>query len=80
VDIVAYGPEGLLALEVKRTARISRRDAAGLALFKHDYPMARCFLLYGGSRKENWPETEVWPVGEALVHLPELILKPRSGR
>jgi len=80
VDIVAYGPEGLLALEVKRTARISRRDAAGLALFKHDYPMARCFLLYGGSRKENWPEAELWPVGEALVHLPELMAKPRSGR
>lgn len=79
VDIVAYGPEGLLALEVKRTARITRRDAAGLALFKRDYPMARCYLLYGGDRKENWPEAEVWPVKQALMHLPELLSKPGSG-
>jgi len=80
VDIVAYGPQGLLAMEVKRTSRISGRDAAGLALFKQDYPMARCFLLYGGNRRESWPEAEVWPVEEALSRLPELMQRPKTGK
>jgi predicted AAA+ superfamily ATPase len=73
VDIVAYGPRGLLAFEIKRTARISSRDAAGLRLFKQDYPEARCFLLYGGDKRLYWPEVEVWPVEEALKRLQELL-------
>lgn len=79
VDIVAYGPRGLVAIEVKRSARLSRKDAAGLALFKQDYPMARCYLLYGGSRKEYWKDIEVWPVSEAMAN-PAEILTPEKVR
>ncbi len=74
VDVVAYGPHGLTAMEVKRSARLLRKDAAGLALFKQDYPMARCYLLYGGSRKEYWNGIEVWPVTEALPVLGQILV------
>jgi len=73
VDLVAYGPRGLLAFEIKRSSRVSRRDAAALTLFKGDYPEARCFLLYGGDKRLYWPDVEVWPVEEALRELPRLI-------
>jgi len=73
VDIVAYGPKGLLAMEIKRTARVASRDAGGLTLFKRDYPEATCLLLYGGDRRLHWPDVDVWPVEEALQRLPELL-------
>lgn len=74
VDIVAYGPAGLVAVEVKRGARLSRRDAAGLLLFRRDYPMARCYLLYGGSRREYWDGVEVWPISKAVPRLGEILV------
>jgi predicted AAA+ superfamily ATPase len=78
VDIVAYGPLGLIAIEVKRSARISKKNVAGLNLFKKDYPMARCFLFYGGNRREYWGEVEVWPLAEAIPSAEE-ILRPYSS-
>jgi len=45
VDFVVYGPELFWAIEVKRSARIDRRDLAGLKAFGADYPQAECLLL-----------------------------------
>ena len=45
VDFVAYGPGLFLAVEVKRTARIQRRDLAALKAFGADYPEAQRLLL-----------------------------------
>jgi hypothetical protein len=78
VDIVAYGPRGLSAFEVKRSGRLSGKDTRGLVLFKKDYPMARCCLLYGGSRREYRDGIEVWPVAEALPRLGELLGVPED--
>jgi predicted AAA+ superfamily ATPase len=45
VDFVVYGPELFWAIEVKRSARIDRRDLAGLKAFGTDYPQAERLLL-----------------------------------
>jgi predicted AAA+ superfamily ATPase len=47
VDFVLYGPDLFWAIEVKRSARISRNDLAGLRAFGADYPEAeRCLLSF----------------------------------
>ncbi len=48
VDFILYGEEGIVAIEVKRAAKIRRQDLHGLKAFIHDYPMAKAFLFYGG--------------------------------
>jgi predicted AAA+ superfamily ATPase len=45
VDFVVYGPDLFWAIEVKRSARIDRRDLAGLKAFGADYPQAERLLL-----------------------------------
>jgi len=45
VDFIAYGPGLFLAVEVKRTTRVSRNDLKGLKAFQADHPEAQCLLL-----------------------------------
>ena len=79
VDLVAYGERGLLAFEVKRTGRLRREDGAGLRQFARDYPPAKCFLLYGGDRREYQAGIEVWPLAEALRCLPSILAAGAGG-
>ncbi len=76
VDLVAYGPLGLHAFEVKRSHRFHEKDLAGLRLFCEDYPEARGHLLYGGDRRYAYDQIEVLPVEEALTRLPGLLGSP----
>jgi predicted AAA+ superfamily ATPase len=48
VDFVVYGPATFAALEVKRSARVERRDVRALKTFREDYPEATAALLYLG--------------------------------
>jgi uncharacterized protein len=83
VDFVLYGERGILAIEVKRTRRISDSDLSGLELFASDYPQARCVLLYGGDRREYRRGIELVPLEEGLPTLSGLLQKPakdQSGR
>ena len=73
VDFVAYGGDGLFAIEVKRGRVIRRTDLRGLAQFRSDYPMARCVLLFGGERREHRDGIDLLPAAEALAD-PALIL------
>lgn len=45
VDFVVYGPDIFWAIEVKRSARIEKRDLAVLRAFGVDYPQAQRLLL-----------------------------------
>ena len=74
VDLVAYGGDGLFAIEVKRTRTIRRADLHGLKQFRTDYPMARCVLLFGGDRREHRDGIELLPLNDALAD-PTLILR-----
>lgn len=67
VDLVAYGNDGLFAIEVKRRRVIRNTDLRGLRRFAADYPMARCVLLFGGDRREFRGRIELHPLAEVLA-------------
>jgi predicted AAA+ superfamily ATPase len=73
VDFVLYGERGLLAFEVKRNARFRDGDLAPLRLFARDYPMARCFLFYGGREEYAVDGIRVLPLARALPILGRLL-------
>ncbi len=73
VDFVLYGPKGIIAIEVKRTASIDPKDLKGLKSFGEDYPEAKLFLFYGGKRREYKDNIQIIPLEEALPLLPELL-------
>lgn len=75
VDFILYGPKGLLAFEVKRTGRISGSMLSGLKAFKKDYPMARTFFVYGGTRRQREGDIDIVPIQDMLKELPNLINK-----
>ena len=67
VDFVAYGGDGLFAIEVKRSHTVRSGDLRGLRQFRSDYPMARCTLLFGGDRREYRDGIDLLPVVDALA-------------
>ena len=73
VDFVLYGPKGLLAFEVKRTAHIRGSDLSGLRAFLKDYPKARAYLFYGGSQRQYRDGIELVPIETALKKLPDIL-------
>lgn len=50
VDFVIYGKNTLLAFEIKHSRTIHSDMLTGLKHFKEDYPMAKCFILYLGTK------------------------------
>lgn len=77
VDFIAYGENGLLAFEIKRSKNISKGDLSGLHAFKADYPEAQYYLLYGGEQEIYHDDIQVMPFESGLKNLLE-ILKKRS--
>ncbi len=73
VDFILYGPGGLIAIEVKRSAFVHKKDLRGLKEFKRDYPPARCFLFYGGSTPLYMDDITVLPLEQALRGLKQLL-------
>jgi predicted AAA+ superfamily ATPase len=73
VDFVLYGRRGLLAVEVKRSARYSRKDLSALRAFRRDYPEARTVLVYGGNRKMQEGEIEVLPADAVFAGMPAFL-------
>ncbi len=69
VDFVLYGPKGLFAIEVKKTSRITSEMLSGLKLFVTDYPMAKAYFVYTGSRRMYEDRIEMIPILEALKNL-----------
>jgi uncharacterized protein len=73
VDFVLYGERGLKAFEIKRSATLRVQDFSGLRQFLADYPAARAYLFYGGTRHYFDSSVEVVPIGEGLKRLPDLL-------
>lgn len=73
VDFIAYGTKGLKAFEIKSKKTISRSDLNGLTTFLNDYPMAKCYMIYGGSERRYFGNIKVIPFVEALKDLPNLV-------
>lgn len=73
VDFVVYGPRGLHAFEIKRSAKVNTKALKGLREFGHDYPEAKLHLLFLGKHKEYYENIEAIPFEQALADLPNLI-------
>lgn len=69
VDFVAYGEHGLFAFEIKRSRSVGRSDLKGLKAFTEDYPMAQCYLLYGGDHDEFHGNIQVLPIKKGMEQL-----------
>ncbi len=73
VDIVLYGPRGLIALEVKRSHRLRGGELEGLKLFKKDYPIAKTYLIWGGPEERIIDHIQVIPLQIFLKNLAKYI-------
>lgn len=73
VDFVLYGPRGLIAFEIKRTARVNPALLGGLKAFLADYPMANAYFVYMGNRRIHEDNIEILPAQQILKNLPQLL-------
>ena len=51
VDFIVYGPDCILAIEVKNSKSVMPKDLKGLIAFRDDYPETKTFFLYRGKDK-----------------------------
>lgn len=75
VDFIVYGERGLFAFEIKRSRQLHRSALRGLKAFHDDYPIADCYLLYGGEHEEFHGNLHVMPFSQGLDQLLS-ILRP----
>lgn len=73
VDFILYGPKGLHAFEVKRSAQITSKSLKGLKAFQEDYPEAKLHIIFSGSHKEYHGDVTAIPLVQALKELPQLL-------
>ncbi|MEA2116462.1 MAG: ATP-binding protein [Thermodesulfobacteriota bacterium] len=73
VDFILYGESGLIAIEVKRAAKIRTKELRGLKAFARDYPQASLYMFYGGDRKMFIENITLLPIEKALAELPNLL-------
>lgn len=69
VDFIIYGSSGIIAIEVKNSARIRPQDLRGLQAFRTDYPNSRSFLLYRGHERRKIDHILCLPCAEFLEQL-----------
>ena len=75
VDFILYGEKGILAFEIKRKSRLNQKDFKGLKAFKQDYPMAKCYMLYGGKLRLQENDCIILPIQEVFSDLPRILSK-----
>ena len=73
VDFVLYGPEGLIAIEVKRSARPRKEDMRGIKAFLAEYPAARAYVFYQGRERLHIDSVTWLPLQTALPALPDIL-------
>lgn len=74
VDFVIYGPKNFIAIEVKRSSSVSSSDLKGLKLFLEDYPEAKAYIVYGGTKKLYLDNgITAMPINDFLKSLPSLL-------
>jgi predicted AAA+ superfamily ATPase len=73
VDFVLYGPKGLLAIEVKRSATLQPSDLRGLREFRKDYKAAVCYVFHGGNVPQYFEDMTALPLTKALVDLDRIL-------
>ena len=75
VDFVLYGPAGIVAIEVKRSARVTDSMLKGLRAFLSEYPTAHAYFLTGGDR-DGWEgNIRVLPVAMFLRNIDSFLTR-----
>ncbi|MBX7066154.1 MAG: AAA family ATPase [Parachlamydiales bacterium] len=69
VDFIVYGPNTLLAIEVKHGETIHPQDLNSLEAFKEDYPECTPILLYRGKTSYKKKEILCMPVEDFLLRV-----------
>jgi predicted AAA+ superfamily ATPase len=62
IDFVLYGARGLRAFEVKRTSKIRPKHLNGMKAFLKDYPLAKAYIIYGGTRILHEGNIHILPI------------------
>jgi uncharacterized protein len=73
VDFILYGKKGLLAFEIKRKGKYSSKNLRGLKKFIEDFPIARGFLIYGGTKRFYENNIEIIPIDETIARLHDIL-------
>lgn len=73
VDFIVYGESGLFAFELKSKQQIRNKDFSALKIFKADYPIAQCYLIYAGEHIEKRDDIHVFPIRDALFQLTKIL-------
>lgn len=73
IDFILYGPNGLLAIEIKRSRQVQYKETRALREFKKDYPPATCYVFYGGSTPLYIDDITVLPIEYALKNLDRVL-------
>lgn len=73
VDFVLYGERGFHAIEIKRSAYVSRKDLNSLSVFHEDYPEAKLWFLYGGEHLQYFDSIQVMPFVQFLMELTQIL-------
>ena len=69
VDFIVYGKDTFCAIEVKNTARFSKKMLKGLRAFKEDYPESQAYLLYRGKEYLRINDVLCMPCEDFLLKL-----------
>lgn len=73
VDFVLYGEKGIIAFEIKRSAKVSKAMLTGLKAFLKDYPMAKAYLVFNGQRYLREDNIEILPAVKVFKELPRML-------
>lgn len=73
VDFVVHGELGLRAFEIKRTTKLRTADLSGLHYFISDYPQAKAYCLYGGTREYESNGIRVLPFLKGIQSLKAIL-------
>ena len=73
VDFVLYGEKGLVAIEVKRAARVRSKEFRGLRAFSKDFPEATLYMFYGGKNEMFVDNINLIPTSQAITTLPNIL-------
>ena len=73
VDFILYGQKGIIAMEIKRKARINNKDLKGLKLFTKNYPGVRPYLLYGGDKIFYEDNITIIPIKKFLDNILKIL-------
>lgn len=78
VDFILYGSKGIIAIEIKRSGRVTEEMLGGLKMFRKEYPVARTYFLTAGDRDGWESDIRIIPIEKFLKNIgSEIGGKPR---